>query len=167
MCKIKSYLILKCKSAFTMVEIMIVVAIIAMLAAIAIPNLLYSRMLSNEAVAQGTLKTISSACESFRASDMTHAFPATLADLTAATPPYISNVVDTATTGIPKNGYFYEFTIIGAAQQQFICSARPSAYQTTGTRTFAINETGQLRAITNGGAIIQTVVSYDGMTPVQ
>ena len=165
MFKFKSRFVSKSKIAFTLVEILIVVAIIAMLAALAIPNLLYSRLLSNEAIAQGTLKTIASSCESFRTADMARSFPANLAVLTSAAPAYFNNSVDTGTTGVPKNGYFYEYTLIGP--QQFICSARPSTYQVTGTRTFAVTETGQLRAIDNNGTIINTEALYDVMTPVQ
>ncbi|MCK5493516.1 MAG: prepilin-type N-terminal cleavage/methylation domain-containing protein [Candidatus Omnitrophica bacterium] len=165
MFKIKSRLRNRSKHAFTLVEILIVVAIIAMLAALAIPNLLYSRMLSNEAVAQGTLKTIVSSCESFRATDMLRSFPLNLAVLTTATPAYFSSAVDTVTTGTSKNGYFFEYIQIGL--QQFVCSARPATYRSTGIRTFAVNETGLLRAIDNNGAIINTVALYEAMTPMQ
>ena len=165
MFKFKSRFVSKSKIAFTLVEILIVVAIIAMLAALAIPNLLYSRLLSNEAIAQGTLKTIVSSCESFRATDMTRSFPASLAVLTTATPPYVNGTVDTSTTGVPRNGYFYEYTMISL--RQFVCSARPSTHRATGIRTFAVNETGQLRAIDNNAAIINTELLYDAMAPVQ
>ncbi len=165
MIKFKNGLICKFSKAFTLVEILIVIAIIAMLAALAIPNLLYSRLLSNEAIAQGTLKTIAGSCESFRASDPARSFPANLAALTTATPAYLSAVVDTNATGTPKNGYLFEYTLIGP--QQFICSARPSSYRATGTRTFAVNKTGELRAIDNNGAIINTAALYNAMTPVQ
>ncbi len=165
MFKIKRGLISKFRTAFTLVEILIVIAIIAMLAALAIPNLLYSRLISNEAIAQGTLKAIASSCESFRAADLTRSFPANLAALTTATPAYLNKTIDTAATGSPKNGYFYEYTLIGP--QQFVCSARPATYRATGIRTFAVNETGLLRAIDNNGMIINTEVLYDAMTPVQ
>lgn len=53
------------KKAFTLLEILIVTTIIGLLAAIGIPNLLRSKMSANEAAAQATLKTISTACEIF------------------------------------------------------------------------------------------------------
>jgi type IV pilus assembly protein PilA len=51
--------------AFTLVEIMIVVAIIALLAAIAIPNLITARRTANEAAAKANLRTLSTAAETF------------------------------------------------------------------------------------------------------
>ena len=77
------------KKAFTLVEIMIVVAIIAILAGISIPNMVRAQMGANEAAAQSTLKTVSLACESFRASQTIPSYPAVTADLTGATPAYI------------------------------------------------------------------------------
>ncbi len=74
---------------FTLVEIMIVVAIIALLAIIAIPNLLRARMTANEALAQSTLRTLSTAAETY-ASSHNGNYPTALADLTEANPPYLN-----------------------------------------------------------------------------
>jgi prepilin-type N-terminal cleavage/methylation domain-containing protein len=51
---------------FTLIELMIVIAIIAIVAAIAIPNLLSARLSSNEAAAVGTLRNIISAQAQFQ-----------------------------------------------------------------------------------------------------
>ncbi len=153
------------RAGFTLVEIMIVVAIIAMLSAILIPNLLHARLNSNESIAQGTLKTIAQACESFRAVQVFPQYPANLAAITGSIPPYISDVVDTATTGVPKNGYNFTFTLIGF--QQYVCCAAPQIYRQTGTRTFAINESGILRAIDNNSAAVISEAGYEAMIVIQ
>ena len=51
---------------FTLIELMIVVAIIAIIAAIAIPNLMRARLAANESSAISSLRTLSSAQETFR-----------------------------------------------------------------------------------------------------
>ena len=75
------------RSGFTLVEIMIVVMIIALLSAIAIPNLLRARVTANDASAQAALKTLSTAMETFGATN--DFYPGTTTALISSNPPYL------------------------------------------------------------------------------
>lgn len=134
------------RKGFTLVEIMIVVAIIALLAAIAIPNLLRARHNANEAAAIASLRTISTAMESYRAAQTTPTYPAALTDLSSATPPYI----DATLAGGTKQGYGY--VLSGAGANQYTVTATPTTSGVTGTRIFVVTESG---VITSGGNAIQ------------
>jgi len=137
------------RKGFTLVEIMIVVAIIALLAAIAIPNLLRARHNANEAAAIGSVRTISTACESFRAAQTPPAYPVNLAALGAAIPPYIDNTLATGT----KQGYTFVYARPNV--NQYTCTASPQQVGVTGTRIFFVNETGVIRLNNAAGAPIQ------------
>src|SRR5205823_520755 len=83
-------------SGFTLIEIMVVVAIIALLAAIAIPNLMRSKTAANSSVAQATLKSIGAALENYYA--INNKYPSNTGALLGATPPYLNQDYFTGTT---------------------------------------------------------------------
>jgi prepilin-type N-terminal cleavage/methylation domain-containing protein len=126
---------------FTLVEIMIVVAIIALLAAIAIPNMLRARHNANETAAIAAMRTISTALESFRANQTPTAYPVALLTLGPAgsNPPYIDPVL---ASGL-KQGY--RFTYFRVSNDLFTLSSVPTAFRTTGTRGFYVDQTGVIR----------------------
>ena len=135
------------KKGFTLVEIMIVVAIIALLAAIAIPNLLRARHNANETAGIASLRTISTAMESWRAGKTPATYAgASLVNLAGAIPPYIDGALG-ASDPSKKQGYIFTLTIIaGTGNQQYTCAAHAEVYHTTGTRAFIVDESGVIRA---------------------
>ena len=74
--------------AFSLVEILIVVAIIALLAGIAIPNLLRAKVTSNQSSAQATLKAIGNALETYAIAN--GVYPPDSTSLIGAAPPYLN-----------------------------------------------------------------------------
>ena len=146
---------------FTLIELMIVVAIIAIIAAIAIPNLLRARLASNESAAIGAMRTIGSAQATFQTSasedadgDGTGEF-GDLALLSSATPPYIDEVLGGGT----KSGYQFLITTTGVTDTDEVmweAGAIPLNYGVSGNRSFYIDESGVLRGSDDGGAAFPT-----------
>ena len=163
---------------FTLVEIMIVVAIIALLAAIAIPNVLRGRTTANESAAIGNLRALMSSLEMERSVNNT--YPTTAAgsewgnamygtSCTGAAgdtvnpdfgPPSFCLVGAVNLTATLVQGYNYTFTAGPAAGQTYNLIAVPATPGTTGTRSFYVNETGVIRHCREpGGAAAGTVAN--------
>jgi len=126
------------KKGFTLVEIMIVVAIIALLAALVLPGLLRARINANEAAAQANLKTIATACESY-ASANNGMYPTSWSNLTSGNPAYLNKEFN----GTYYQGYKItcDFESDGSG---YTCNATPQKTNVTGTKKFTITTGGNL-----------------------
>ena len=126
----------KNNGGFTLVEIMIVVAIIALLAAIAIPNLLRAKISANDAASRATLRSLSTASETFATANSGN-YPADMTAMTGATPPYINTNYCAQTV----SGYTFACT---NATSSYTYTATPVTVGTSGTTTYTITTGGVL-----------------------
>src|SRR5271157_1253388 len=148
---------------FSLIELLIVVAIILIIAAIAIPNLLRSRIAANQASAVGSLRTLNTA-EVTYATTYNTGYSATLGDLgpnTAGSSPAATaaglvdevlsgSLAGTATaTQSSKSGYTFTYTPGGTDTSGRIntynITATPISVGTTGTNYYYTDQSGVLR----------------------
>ena len=128
------------KKAFTLIELMIVIAIIAIIAAIAIPNLIEARKSGNEASAIGALKTIGTSQTLFREGDKDTNDTLDYGSLGAL---LTANLIDEVLGGGSKQGYgFVAATSTATPEFLWQATATPLSLGTTGDRYFFTNQSG-------------------------
>lgn len=120
---------------FTLIEILIVVSIIAILAAISVPGLLRAKISSNEALARNNLRSLSAGCETY--SVQTGEYPQDAVSLLAATPPYLNDNI----CGTVISGYAYACTFSALG---YTAKADPMLVHVTGETTYTITTGGIL-----------------------
>lgn len=151
------------RRGFTLIELMIVVALIAIIVSIAIPNLLRSRMASNESAAAGAIRTISTGQIGFKEAafadangdgDGDYGTLAQLADPDGGglTPGFIDGVLGSG----HKLGYTFTVNVTpgGPAQAaSYTCIAVPIAPGRTGYQQFFVDDSGVIRFTGDGTAV--------------
>ena len=120
---------------FTLIEIMIVVAIIATVAAIAIPSLLRARIQANEASAIESLRMVATAQAAFHADRNQYATQ--FDPLVTAVPPFMESADEPE-----KNGYTLE---LGGTPDNYQATATPREFGVTGYRGFFVDASGVIR----------------------
>jgi prepilin-type N-terminal cleavage/methylation domain-containing protein len=147
----------KRQAGFSLIELLIVVAIILIIAAISIPNLMSARMSANEAAAVGAVRTLHTACATYNYNYGT-GFPATLGNLGPAVvaSAAAADLIDGALVIGTKSGYV--FTYAPAAPDangmidSYTLNADPFAPGQTGVRHFYTDPSGAITYAFGGAA---------------
>ncbi len=161
------------QKGFSLIELLIVVAIILIIAAIAIPNLLRARIAANEASAVGSVRTIVTA-EVTYSSTWGTGFAASIANLGGVNPCVASAaaacLIDPVLAAGNKSGYKLAApggAAVGGIVPTFAVSAVPQTVGQTGQRAFCSDESGVVRFNVTGLVVAATDVACQALTPLQ
>jgi type IV pilus assembly protein PilA len=175
------------QKGFSLIELLIVVAIILIIAAIAIPNLLRARIAANESSAVSSIRTINTAEVSYQTAFPTVGYSANLGQLgpggpgstcpaggpTTAFACLIDSVLSNATApGTAKSGFYYGLVGVagagGTLNLTYGVGTAPSSFNQTGVRNFCSSEDGVIHynigaagaTPVTGGAAVCTGAAY-------
>jgi type IV pilus assembly protein PilA len=145
---------------FSLIELLIVVAIILIIAAIAIPNLIRSRMAANEASAVSSVRTITTSNVTYASVCPTIGYAATLVDLGPGAGGCAggANIMDgiLSQPAPTKSGYGFIYLPIPASgiNSTYTINAAPTNPGLSGQRFFYSDQTGVIRYGLSGAATL-------------
>ncbi len=145
------------QKGFSLIELLIVVSIILIIAAIECPNLLRSRIAANQASAVGSCRTINTALITYATTYNTGYAGTLLAIGPGATPPTASaaGLIDSVLAAGNKSGYTFAYTAgsaVGGRINTYTLTSIPQTVGTTGTNFYFTDETGVIRQSSTGAA---------------
>lgn len=138
------------QKGFSLIELLVVVAVILIIAAIAIPSLMRSRMRANEADAVATLRVIHTSAVTYSLTYSTLGYPTSLATLGGANPCTASStqacLIDSALAAGVKDGYDFTWTGDGLTPSVgFSLTGTPQVVGASGQNMYCTDQTGVIR----------------------
>ena len=144
---------------FSLLELLMAMAVIITVAAIAIPHLLHARMSANEVSAVGSMRTLQDAQAAYSMSHPDQGYSCSLEELgptgkgsgASATN---ADLIDNQLTTGKKSGYVFQITGCGSnsPQTSYTITAVPEINGTTGSLFFCVHQDGIIHYAANGGA---------------
>jgi prepilin-type N-terminal cleavage/methylation domain-containing protein len=138
------------RNGFSLIELLLVVTVILIISAIAVPNFLRSRQRANEASAVASIRVINTASVTYSMTYPNLGYPASLATLGGANPCTASStqaclIDDLIAQGV-KSGYSFIWTGDGATPSvTYTVAGTPQAVGSSGQRMFCTDQTGVIR----------------------
>jgi type IV pilus assembly protein PilA len=162
------------QKGFSLIELLIVVAIILIIAAIAIPNLLRARMAANESSAVASLRTINTGEVTYNSTYPTVGYASTLALMgpsaaAGACVPASTTacLIDSVLASGTKSGYTFTGTAAGGPPTgTYYWAGVPVSANQSGVRSFCSFEDAVVRVKPTGGAIASEA-TCQALTPLQ
>lgn len=164
------------QNGFSLIELLIVVGILLILAAIAIPKFVSSKIAANEASAVGSVRAIATANAEYSAAYPSAGFPANLANLgpngkTCNSGPTSAKacIIDAILGSGTKSGYKISdkgSASVGGALTQFVISATPVTLHVTGVKGFCAIQDNVVRWVTPANGAISNAICAT-LTPLK